>query len=190
MERRVLVAAILFLVAGPAVFGQFGSSGTSNGNSGTRQTTPIYTLTVNSNVRGAAVFVNNVLQDIRTPASIRLRPGTYNIRVEQRGYQIFQQTVTVTRNQTLFARLDPPYATVVLQVPADLLNNEVRDPWRMIDFYVDGRLRSEAQVQVGAGYHRIAIVSGGLRFEDEFLFEAGRNYTLEVILRGALYSSN
>ncbi len=188
--RRLAALIALAVIVATTAPAQVGSTGSSESSTGGRATTVIYSLTINSNVRGATIFVNNVRQDEFTPSTIRLRRGSYDIRVEARGYEPFSTTLNLTSNRTLFARLASSSATVVLQVPADLLNNQIRDPWRMIDFYVDGRLRSEAQVQIEPGYRRIAIVSGGLRFENEFFFEAGRFYTLELLMRASLFSTN
>jgi hypothetical protein len=88
---------------------------------------------------------------------------------------------------TVRAELLPPTATIILEVPVEYLNDRVRDPWSEIDLYIDGRLRNEAQVEVDPGYRDVTIVSGGLRISNEFRFEAGETYSIELILRTGLY---
>ncbi len=141
-----------------------------------------YEVRVTANVRGASVYLDGRYQG-RTPQTLRLREGTYEFEVEARGYERFRQQVTIRADRTINAQLLPPTAVVLLRIPSEFLNSDERDPWRLIDFFVDGRLRREARVELEPGWHRVAIVSGGLRLEQEFFFEAGRIYTMELFMR-------
>lgn len=188
---QLTLAVMVALLVGSAAFAQVGSTGQSEGATGQQQpVSRTYSLTVNSNVGGATIFIDGIRQREQAPATIRLTEGRYTISVEARGYEPYQVTVNLRSNQSIFARLESPTATVILEVPAAFLNNRIRDPYRMIDFYVNGRLRTEARVELEPGFHDITIVSGGLRFEDEFFFEAGRFYTLELLLRATLFSGS
>ena len=141
-----------------------------------------YEVRITANVRGASVYLDGRYQG-RTPQTLRLREGTYEFEVEARGYERFRQQVTIRADRTINAQLLPPTAVVLLRIPSEFLNSDERDPWRLIDFFVDGRLRREARVELEPGWHRVAIVSGGLRLEQEFFFEAGRIYTMELFMR-------
>jgi len=148
-----------------------------------RSRTPSYDVQINSNIRGAEVYIDGRLQRGGAPVRVSLEEGTYTIRVEARGYEIFEERVRVRGNVTIFAQLIAPKAFIQLRVPDEYLNDTVRDPWRLIDLYVDGRLRREARIEVEPGWHDIAIVSGGLKIEREFRFEAGRTYTIDLLLQ-------
>ena len=182
-SQRRLIAALLVLVTCTA--GLSAQSGTFGDSP--RPVIRSYQLTVTTNVRGADVFLDGVRQRQTTPVTFNLRPGTYTIRVEAEGYQTWLTTVRLDRNQTIRAELIPSFATVILEIPRDLLNDRVRDPWRLIDFYLDGRLQRRTRIEVEPGYHLVTVVSGGLKIEQEFFFQAGRTYTVETIMRLAFY---
>ena len=173
--RILLIALTLSLVASAA----FAQSSTT----GNQRVLPTYQVTITSNVRNTTVYVDGELQRGSTPITLNLRRGTYDIRVEARGYLPWTQTIAVTSNSNRRAELLPPYATVMLGVPADYLNYDVRSPMSLISFHIDGEVRRESQIQVESGWHEISIVSGGLRFEGDVFLEAGMTYTLELILR-------
>lgn len=175
--RRIRIVAVLALAVFPALaFGQ--SSSTGN-----QRVIPTFQVTVTANVRGAAIFVNGERQQQTTPATLNLRRGTYEIRVDSRGYTPWVGTVAVTANTTVRAELLPPYATIVLQIPDEFLNQDVRNPRGMVTLFIDGQLRTEPQIQIRTGMHHVVITSGGLRLESDVYFEAGLSYTLELILQ-------
>ena len=175
-RTRILLVALILLVLPALAFSQ--SSTTGN-----QRVIPTYQVTITSNVRNADIYVNGELQRGTTPATLNLRRGSYEIRVESRGYVPWTQTISVNSNTTIRAELLPPFATVVLEIPREFLNDDIRNPLGLIDFYIDGQLRRESRIQVRSGRHQIAIVSGGLKFEGEVFLEAGMTYTLEFILR-------
>ena len=183
-HARFAFLVVLLSVVPALAFAQSGATGNQ------RDQPRTYQLTVTSNVRGAEIYIDGVRQRETAPATFTLRPDTYTIRVEARGYQAWQVRVELDSSQSIRAELLPPTAIVVLRVPNEFLNDRVRDPWRMIDFYIDGRLRREGRIEVEPGYHDVELVSGGLSFQDEFFFEAGRTYTLELILRMGFFQSS
>lgn len=177
LTRAIIALAFIATVTGIAA-AQSGAAG------GTTQTRPsVFAVTINPSVRDAQIYVDGVLQRRGT---VQLERGTYVIRVEARGYMPWEQRITITGPRTITVSLVPPTATVVLRIPSEFLNDRIRDPWREIDFYVDGRLRNEARVEVEPGRREIMIVSGGLQFRNFFTFEAGRTYTIELLLRASL----
>ena len=161
LGKIALVATVLLLVGAVGLLAQAGTFGDS-GDDGGRGRVANHRLTVRANVRGADISIDGVRQRQTAPATFTLRPDTYTIRVEARGYQPWQRRVDLDSDRTLVAELLPPTATILLQIPSEFLNDRVRDPWRQIDLYVDGRLRTEARVEVEPGYHDVAIASGGL----------------------------
>jgi len=65
-----------------------------------------YKLTINSNIKNAAVFINgNKMGNI--PFSTLLSPGTYNILVKHQGFKDFNTTVNLMGDQTIFANMEP-----------------------------------------------------------------------------------
>jgi hypothetical protein len=178
MNKRIatIVALVALLLVPALAFAQ--SSSTGN-----RRTIPDYTVTITANVRDAQVFVDGSLRSRVTPATVSLQRGTYTIRVEARGYEVWEERITVDSDRTIRVQLRQPYATVLLSIPREFLNTDIRNPMAQIDFYIDGQLRDESRIQVRSGTHRVAIVSGGLKFEGEMYFESGMIYTLELILR-------
>lgn len=182
MNYRKLMTVLLLVMLPVVVFSQT----TTTGNQRQART---FVVDVESNIANADVYVDGSLQRQRTPTTLNLRSGTYEIRVVADGYRPFIQTITVTSNMTIRAELVRPFATVRLEVPREYLNFDVRNPESQILFYVDDQLRREPEFQVRSGVRRIAIVSGGLRFEGDIYFEPGMVYTLELILRLNLMQS-
>ena len=181
-QRTAAFIAIVLLVIGAG--GAFAQSGTF-GDAEPDPPRPVirtYEVRITANVRGASIYVDGRYQG-QAPQTLRLREGTYEIEVEARGYESWGRRVTVRRDQTLNANLIPPTAVVLLRIPPEFLNDTLVDPWRLIDFYVDGRLRPGARVDVEPGWHTVSLVIGGLKLEREFFFEAGRTYTVEVFMR-------
>ena len=177
MKRTsVLLIALILLLLPALAFSQ--SSSTGN-----QRVITTYQLTIASNVRNAEIFVDGVAQRVTTPATLNLRQGSYEIRVESRGYLPWVQTVLLRSNTSIRADLIPPFATVVLETPREFLNDRVRNPQNLVALYIDGELHRESVVQVRAGHHQIEIVSGGLKFEGDVFFEGGMTYTVELILR-------
>ena len=179
--RRMTMIALALVASATTLAAQ---SGTFGDPAPDRAPVPrSHRLTVTSNVRGAEISIDGVRQRETTPAVFTLRPGTYTVVVEARGYQPWRIRVTLDSDQTIRAELLPPTATVILEIPSEYLDDRLRDPWRSIDFYVDGRLQRQTRVEVEPGYRTLAVVAGGLRIEGEFYFEAGRTYTVNPIMR-------
>lgn len=175
-KTRIALVVFILLLLPVLAYGQSSTRGNQRVN-------PNFEVTITANVRDAQVFVDGRLQARSTPATLTLARGTYVIRVEARGYQVWEERIVVDGTRQIRVQLRPPYATLVLEIPREFVNDSVRNPLGLIDFYIDGQLRREGRVQVDSGMHRVAIASGGLRFEGDMYFEAGMVYTLELILR-------
>ena len=177
--RRAICLALFGLLAAGTVAAQ-------SNTAGPRERITSHEVTVIANVRGAQVSVDGVRATQTSPATFTLRPGTYTLRVEARGYLTWEERIVVAGARVIRVTLLPPKATLILDIPREYRNDRVRDPWRLIDVWIDGRLRTDTRIELDPGYHTITIRSGGLQFENELYFEAGRVYTLEIILRMSL----
>ncbi|MBN2545978.1 MAG: PEGA domain-containing protein [Spirochaetes bacterium] len=63
-----------------------------------------YRLTVNSNINGASVYINeNKIGN--TPLSTMLQAGTYNVRVSHPGYTDYNSTINLNENKQIYANL-------------------------------------------------------------------------------------
>lgn len=69
-------------------------------NVGNAPAPQIGAINISSNPSGSAVYIDNRFSGY-TPLSVRAATGTHTIRVEQPGYQSFQQSVTVVAGRTI-----------------------------------------------------------------------------------------
>ncbi len=122
--KRLLLALLVLLVTAATVFAQTGAAGRGRSGGGS------YTLSINSNVRGAQVFVNAVRQKAVTPMNLTLSAGSYSITVRADGYKDYTANVNLTRDLTINATLEP--ITHTLMVTSNVKGSEV---------YVDGQRR-------------------------------------------------
>jgi hypothetical protein len=114
-------------------------------------------LQINSNVRGAQVFVNNVLAG-NTPATITVPAGQHSVRVTANGFREETQTVTVRGGQTvnLNFNLQPVVQNGTLQVVANVNGAQI---------FVDNVLvgNTQATVNVSVGQHTVRVTANGFQ---------------------------
>lgn len=137
-----------------------------------------FQLTINSNVKGAKVFINGNPQGM-TSYSSDLQPGTYKIRVSEFGYRDFRTTVNLNSNQNIYAELQPAYAKAQVNIPSSILNKRDKGAASKVEVYLDGNRQKGFSFQVNPGQHRIRIETGGFSIEQTFNFKPGQNYTIE-----------
>ncbi|OHD71785.1 MAG: hypothetical protein A2177_09855 [Spirochaetes bacterium RBG_13_68_11] len=153
-------------------------------------------LTVNSNVAGARVYVNNALVGT-APITRQVERGSYTVRVTAPGYQDYQASVNVTGNTVVNAMLEANLVSVRIVIPDGFLddsnNRDVntrdgnstdwdftnRNSRYQIRLYVDGQFSSNSSFSVAPGRHNIRISSGSFSFDADFNFLQGRSYVLE-----------
>ncbi len=140
-----------------------------------------YNLTINSNIRGAKVFINGNPQGM-TSFSDNLKPGSYSIRVTEFGYQDFNATVNLNQNREIYANLEPAFARILVKFPANLLNSKDKGASSKVEIYVDGNRQNGHSFQVNPGQHTIQVITGGFSVEQKFNFQPGRDYTIEPSL--------
>lgn len=77
-----------------------------------------FSLNIDSDVRDADVFINDSKYG-RTPLSITLNKGTYEIKVKKPGFKPYRITVNLNSNQNIYANLERDIFTVLLNVPRE-----------------------------------------------------------------------
>ena len=142
--------------------------------------THLLQLTVNCNLAGAQVFVNNNLVGT-APYTGSYPPGSYAVRVVGPGYAEASTVVNLTHNQTLTLVLQPAMASVQVIIPQAYLNPQHGNPLAQVKVYVDGLFYNNFSFELPAGRHNIRISSGGLSFAADYDFAPGRSYVLEPL---------
>ena len=146
-----------------------------------------FLLTVTSDVRGAAVSINNVAKGT-VPYSEYLPPGTYMIAVAAPGYMSYVTSVALNGPMTVNAQLvSSAPATVSFVFPREFLDKNNRDPHGQIKILVDGKtvsVRGDTKsIKVQPGQHTIEVTSGGLTVQTaDFDFSPGASYTVELYM--------
>jgi len=147
-----------------------------------------FPLTVNSNVAGAAVAVNDVPKG-PAPYSEVLPPSTYTVRVSARGFVDYIATVSLDRPLVINAPLQPAVlpSTISFVIPQPFHDPDVRpeDPRSEVRIFIDGTLvnpRHEMErIAVQPGRHRVRIASGAFSVElGDMEFRPGTGYVLEL----------
>jgi len=145
----------------------------------------VFRLTVNANVKEAAVSVNNVAKGTAGYTE-ELPPGTYTVAVTAAGYEAYAETVNLNKQTTVTANLKAALATLVLA--PQYLEGETQ----FVKIYVDGKLVNaqvavKGALQVPAGKHKVRVASApvGLASEAEFDFVAGQKYEIRFLLQFA-----
>ncbi len=142
-----------------------------------------FPLTVNANVRGATVSVNNVAKG-NVPYTEYLPPGTYMVVVSAPGYLSYAASVPLSAPMTVNADLtyNGP-ASVTFVIPREF---QTRDAWGQVKFYIDGKpvtFKGNWVVSVEPGRHEIEVSSGGFIVKSANMdFQAGAAYTIELFM--------
>jgi hypothetical protein len=137
-----------------------------------------YRTTINANVAGAEVFFNGVKAGT-VPFQADLVQGSYNLKVTAPGYQDYTAGISVSGSQTINVNLIPLFATITVNVPAQMLNRGIDNPASRLELYVDGTRVNGLSAQVQPGQRTIRIASGGLSMETVVNLQPGRSYTIE-----------
>ena len=141
---------------------------------------PQYTLNITGNVSGAELFLNNTRAGT-LPYRQQLQTGRYEIRVQASGYQDYNTTINLNRNETITVNLQPLPASITVSIPSSLLNRSIQNPASQVELYIDGRRVSGLSTQVQPGRRQVRVVSGGLTFETTIEVRPGVSYTVEPV---------
>ena len=153
---KALALALMALVITSAVFAQSGSRG---GRSRTRS----YTLTVESNVRGADVSIDGQVRG-QTPLSLELDRADYRVEVSADGYRSYSETVPLSGDREVYANL---------QAVEYSLNVDPNVDGAQIEIEGKGQARGSMRVTVTPGTYRVTITAPG--YDD---------FTTRVTVRG------
>ena len=137
-----------------------------------------HTLTVNSNVRGALVAINNSDSGV-TPLGASLPPGRYSVKVTAPGYLDYLQVVDLQRDTAISAVLQPATATLRIVIPSAILNMSIDNPQSLVQVYVDGVRQTGSQISVTGGNHTLRVVTGGIAVQTQVNFVAGSTYVVQ-----------
>jgi hypothetical protein len=161
------------------------------------QAAQVFTLTLRSagvpvqitaNVLNASIYVNGRLE-ATTPATLRLEPGHYAVRLEAQGYRSLEANLDIGPNQSrrrFVFTLEPAATRLTIRVPVQYLEPPGEAP--KVRIYVDEQLVADrsaiVQLELQPGIHtvRISSLGGGLSITREFAFEAGRTYELDLLM--------
>jgi len=169
MKRKIIFIAILLLFIS-SVATTFAQS-TTEGRSGRRRRVQNYTLTVNSNVKGAQIYIDGNAQKGSIPYSVSLESGTHTVTLKASGYHDGSATVNLNSNQTIQINLNPLKATIVpTKHHPDFI------------VIVDGKQQGSGPIKVLPGTHTIEFRIGALSAKGTYTFEAGRTYRVQPSL--------
>jgi uncharacterized membrane protein YvbJ len=137
----------------------------------------LFTLTVQSPVQGAQVFINKNKAGV-TNFSGAYAPGTYSIQVSMPGFQDFITTVNLTQNTVVDAALIPLMAKVVFAVPQNIQDARIPGSINQIKIFVDGKPANLGPNDIPPGSNVIRITSRGVAAEQTVVFQAGQTYNV------------
>jgi hypothetical protein len=137
-------------------------------------------LTVNCNLVGAQVYINNNLVGT-TPHTGSYAPGGYAVRVVAPGYAEASTVVNLSRSETLTLILQPAFVSIQVNIPQAYLNPQQGNPLAQVKVLVDGQFYNSFSFNLPAGRHNIRISSGGLSFAADYEFAPGRSYVIEPV---------
>lgn len=131
-----------------------------------------YQLSVDANVRGADVYVDNTLVG-HTPYSGTFPADTYRVEVSTGGYRDSSARVALDRNRSVNFTLQPS----TIQVFIELGNSTItrNNNWeKQLRVYVDGNRINGVEFQVSPGIHTIRIEAGLLSVEKNITIDPDR----------------
>lgn len=162
MKRVWIILALLALV-GADLFAQAQST---------------FDLRVNSNVRGAIIYVDNVRQRQTTPSTIRVQRGQRTITVRADGYTDFTQTINVQGNTSINAILQRSSSFSLT------VNSNVNGA----DVYIDGARRGSSgqTFTLSGGSYSLRVTAPGY---DDFTttVRLSSNQVISAVLQQSLY---
>jgi hypothetical protein len=141
-------------------------------------------LTVDSNVKGAQVYLNGSFAG-ETPFVSFLDSGTYSIVVRLEGYEDYTNMVKVNGHYQLYATLAPKSRLIDYEIKIpEYFTVKGKNPARFSDLeiYLDGKRLESAFGKTTPGSHRLTLVSRDLRLENNFELVPGRAASIELFL--------
>lgn len=142
-----------------------------------------YKLSINSNVRGADVYINNNLVG-RTPYQGTLTQGNYSVRLSAGGYYDTSTSLTLSNNQSINLNMQPMTVSVNIRIGDESFIRNVYNWDNQLKVWVDGNPVQGVNFQVTPGTHRVRVETGIFSLERNFDFNLknGNNRTLTLSL--------
>ena len=152
---------------------------------------PGFQLSIDANIDGARVYIDNVYVGI-TPYRVTLYRGGHVIRISAPGYADYTESLYLYRSMALSAYLSPLPIAYEIRLPDNLqlewkTNNKYHDKFQGIELSFDGRRLDSLRGEILPGRHTIALDYYNLRLEDTFEVEPGRPVTLQLGLEVRVY---
>ena len=171
--------AVFFLIAGTAGFAQSSARGGAvGGNTGKNAGTMTYGVTVNSNVRGAVIYIDNVRQTDTAPASFTLPGGNHTFKVTAPGYDTYERTINISGALTVNAILNAVGHT--LKIQSNVNNATV---------YLNNTRHGTAPVEITVSPGRYTLKVTAPRYKDyETTINVNRNDTITAYLQPMTYT--
>ena len=145
-----------------------------------------FLLTVNANVPGACVTVNNTPKG-PVPYSEYLPGGTYAVRVTAEGYTTYAATIPLNKSVNLAVQLTPSVSTLSIVIPPNLRDPDARQGDNRVRVFVDNKLvnpnRELDRIPIAPGRHSVRITSGAFAVQvGDLVVQQGLSYVLELSL--------
>lgn len=180
MKHTRLLAAFLtvfFLAAGTTGFAQSSARGGSLGGS-SGKSSGTYSITVNSNVRGAVIYIDNARQSDTAPATFTLSGGNHSFKVTAPGYDTYERTINISGPLTVNAILNAAGHT--LKVQSNVNNAQV---------FLNGTRHGSAPVEISVSPGRYVLKVTAPGYQDyETTVNVNRNDTITAYLQPLAYS--
>ncbi len=141
----------------------------------------LHQITINSNVNGAQVYINNGYVGT-TPYRGSHPAGSYSVRLTAPGYQDANTTLNLNRSDSVTIVLQPAFATVNINLNPAFADPQNKNAMAQVRVFIDGNMQNGTSFQLSAGRHNIRITSGAFSVAGDYEFAAGRNYTIEPML--------
>lgn len=111
------------------------------------------TLDIQSNIQGADVYIDGQNRG-RTPLSLQLNSGSYQVRVTKDGYKPYSVNVNLTGSQSVYANLEPAMYTL-----------DIQSNVQGADVYINGqsRGRTPLSLELNRGSYQIKVTKNGYK---------------------------
>ena len=137
-------------------------------------------ISITSRPPGAEVYINGQRHSEVTPTTVKLAPGTYNVRVQKQGYETFEQSVPVAGDSLPQLSVQLPERTRGMGFV------EVRTVPPGAEIFVDGSSsgrKTPFTLQLSPGRHTIGLILRGYRaVQKEIVVEANKSISLNEVL--------